>query len=486
MGPWFCFSPSIPAWAMDFQHIHAESGKTQRFPPYEIPMNLREPSTWGRNRHNLGHESRIVLMALVAGFPAVLVSMILLWKLDFTPKVQWTLTVVILLFWLGFCSALRTRVVLPLQTLSNLLAALREGDFSIRARGAGREDALGEVVLEVNALGATLRQQRLGAVEATALLAKVMEEIDVAIFAFDNHQCLRLVNRAGERLLAMTEDRLIGKTAQELGLAGCLEGSQSRLLEVSFPAGAGRWELRRSTFRQEGLPHQLLVLTDLSRALREEERQAWKRLIRVIGHELNNSLTPIKSIAASLDNLLVKEPRPSDWMEDMRRGLGVIGNRGEALTRFMEGYARLAQLPPPKKQSLDVGTWIRRVVRLETRMEVRIVPGPELTIRADGDQLDQLLINLVRNGVDAAQSTSGAVRVGWTKTLSHLEVWVDDEGPGLSNTANLFVPFFTTKPKGSGIGLVLCRQIAEAHDGSLALENRAGASGCRAHLRLPL
>jgi two-component system nitrogen regulation sensor histidine kinase NtrY len=449
-------------------------------------MNLREPSTWGRSRFNLGHESRIVIMALVAGFPAVLVSMFLLWKLDFTPKVQWTLSVLIMIFWLGFSTALRARVVLPLQTLSNLLAALREGDFSIRARGAGRNDTLGEVALEVNALGATLREQRLGAVEATALLAKVMEEIDVAIFAFDNHQCLRLVNRAGERLLALSADRLIGRSAVELGLADCLEGTGARLLDVSFPGGAGRWELRRSTFRQEGLPHQLLVLSDLSRALREEERQAWKRLIRVIGHELNNSLTPIKSIAASLDSLVAKERRPADWLDDMRRGLAVIGNRGEALSRFMEGYARLAQLPPPKKQSLDVGTWIRRVARLETRMEIGIVSGPELSILADGDQLDQMLINLVRNGVDAALVTRGGVRVGWSKTLSRLEVWVDDEGPGISNTANLFVPFFTTKPKGSGIGLVLCRQIAEAHDGSLALENRVGAPGCRAHLRLPL
>ncbi len=449
-------------------------------------MDLREPSTWGRSRFRLGHESRIVLIALLAGLPAVLVSMILLWKGDYTPKVEWTLTVLIVVFWVGFSTALRTRVVLPLQTISNLLAALREGDFSIRARGAGRRDTLGEVVMEVNALGATLREQRLGAVEATALLSKVMEEIDVAIFAFDNNSRLRLVNRAGEKLLAQSVDRLIGRTAAELSLADCLEGVDSRLLEVSFPGGSGRWELRRSSFRQEGLPHQLLVLSDLSRALREEERQAWKRLIRVIGHELNNSLTPIKSIAASLDSLLLRDPRPMDWQEDMHRGLAVIGNRGEALSRFMEGYSRLAQLPPPRKQPLDVGTWIRRVIRLETRLEVVLVPGPDLAILADGDQLDQLLINLVRNGVDAALVLGGGVRAGWSKTPTHLEVWVDDEGPGISNTANLFVPFFTTKPKGSGIGLVLCRQIAEAHDGSLALENRVGANGCRAHLRLPL
>jgi two-component system, NtrC family, nitrogen regulation sensor histidine kinase NtrY len=451
-------------------------------PAAERPAPSRPHHHWV----HLRHDSAIVILALAAGFPAVLVCLILLWRGDITPKVQWTLTVLVVSCWLGFSFALRTRVVVPLQTISNLLAALREGDFSIRARGADPEDTLGGVALEVNALSATLREQRLGALEATKLLTKVMEEIDVAVFAFDHESNLRLVNRAGERLLGQPAERIRGRTAAELGLADCLQGEESRLVEFALTATAGRWEIRRTTFRQAGLPHQLLVMSDLSRALREEERKAWKRLIRVLGHELNNSLTPIKSIAASLDNLLLKEPRPDDWLEDMHRGLAVIGNRGEALSRFMEGYSRLAQLPPPRRQPMDVGSWIRRVVRIETRLKVRCVEGPPLSIEADGDQLDQLLINLLRNAADAVQSTGGGVETGWGKSASHLEVWVDDEGPGLSNTANLFVPFFTTKPHGSGIGLVLCRQIAEAHGGSLVLANRANSPGCRALLRVPL
>jgi nitrogen fixation/metabolism regulation signal transduction histidine kinase len=425
-------------------------------------------------------------MSLAAGLPAVLVAMLLLWLGDHTPKVLWTLTVIIFGFWFGFSFALRSRVVRPLQTISNLLAALREGDFSIRARGYDRTDTVGDVMAEINALGTTLQGQRLGAVEATALLGKVVEEIDVAVFAFAGDGTLKLVNRAGERLLAQPSARLVGRSASELGLAPCLEGEGSRLLEVSFPGGSGRWELRRTTFRQDGLPHQLLVLSDLTRALREEERQVWKRLIRVLGHELNNSLAPIRSIAASLDRLLARDPRPDDWQEDMRKGLAVIGNRGEALTRFMEGYSRLSHLPSPQRQPLDVPTWIRRVVGLETRMTVSIAEGPELSIHADGDQLDQLLINLLRNGVEAAMSSGGGVSVGWNSTAAQLEVWVEDEGPGLPNTANLFVPFFTTKPNGSGIGLVLSRQIAEAHGGTLTLSNRSGGHGCRALLRLPI
>ena len=427
-----------------------------------------------------------MLLGFAAGLPGTLVALVLLWVADYTPRMQWTLTIFILAFWLGAAFALRARVVYPLQTLANLLAALREEDFSFRARGARSGDALGEVMLEVNALGEVLRDQRLGALEATALLRKVMVEIDVAVFTFDGKQRLRLLNRAGERLLAQPAARLLGRTAFELGLADCLEGEPARTLPMSFPGGTGRWGIRRSTFRERGMPHQLLVLTDLSRPLREEERQAWQRLIRVLGHELNNSLAPIKSMAGTLGTLLAREPRPADWKEDMRRGLGVIAARAEVLSRFMEAYARFARLPTPRLQPVEVGALLRRVAGLETRLRVNLLGGPELTIQADGDQLEQLLINLLRNAVDAALETGGGVRMGWTRNGDYMEVCIEDEGPGLPNTSNLFVPFFTTKPGGSGIGLVLSRQIAEGHGGALTLENRRNGPGCEARLRLPL
>src|SRR5207344_2996971 len=240
------------------------------------------------------------------------------------------------------------------QTVSNLLAALREGDYSIRGRAAGRDDPLAEVMHEVNALGKTLREQRLGALEATALLQTVMSEIEVAIFAFDGEQKLRLVNRAGERLLAQPAERLMGKSAADLSLEDCLDGESPGTLQKSFPGGAGRWEVHRGVFRERGAPHQLLVLSDLSRALREEERQAWQRLLRVLGHELNNSLAPIKSMAATLESLLARNPRPADWQDDMIRGLAVIASRSEALGRFMGDYARLARLPQPSVRPVIV------------------------------------------------------------------------------------------------------------------------------------
>ncbi|HZT38477.1 MAG TPA: ATP-binding protein [Bryobacteraceae bacterium] len=432
------------------------------------------------------HEWRISCMALMAGLPAVVTSLVILWTRPCPPLIQWMLSLLILGFWCGFAAAIKERVASPLRTLANLLEAMREGDYSIRARAAQGEDALGDVMQQLNAMGATLQAQRLGALEAATLLRKVMEEIDVAVFAFDSAHRLRLVNRAGERLLSQPSERLLNSSAESLNLSEFLEGEETRTVQRAFPGATGRWGVSRSMFREGGLPHQLLVISDLTRPLREEELQAWQRLVRVLGHELNNSLTPIKSIAGSLEGLLAREPRPPDWEEDMRRGLAVIAARSEALSRFTGAYARLAKLPRPQLRPVDVAKLIEQVLGLETRLRPVLRPGPEIVILADSDQLEQLLINIIRNGVDAALETGGGVEVGWARRNSMLEIWVHDEGPGISNMGNLFVPFFTTKPGGSGIGLVLSRQIAEAHGGSLTLQNRPDGRGCEARLRLPI
>ena len=432
------------------------------------------------------HEHRVLLTALASGLPAVIVTLSILWFDNYPARVQWTLTVIVVGFWWGFAVAVRERVASPLRTLANLLEAMREGDYSIRARGARGEDALSEVMQQVNAMGATLRAQRLGALEATTLLRKVMEEINVAVFAFDQEERLRLVNRTGEKLLTQPSQKLLGLKAGALGLEDWLQGEPTQTRQHTFPGGTGRWGITRASFREGGLPHQLLVVTDLTRPLREEELQAWQRIVRVLGHELNNSLTPIKSIAGSLESMVSRDELPEDWMDDMKRGLAIIGSRSEALSRFMSAYARLAKLPRPQFARVDVPTLVRRVASLETRQHVQIIEGPALAIQGDSDQLEQLLINLVRNGVDAARETGGAVRLCWDRQGAALRIAVEDEGPGIANTTNLFVPFFTTKPGGSGIGLVLCRQIAEAHGGTLTLQNRETGTGCEARLLLPL
>ncbi|MEP7218418.1 MAG: ATP-binding protein [Bacteroidota bacterium] len=453
----------------------------------DIPPRATVPAGSGAaQRPRISFEGRIFRMALMAGFPGSLLSLLLLWTGDFTPKVQWTISLFVLLSWIGFALAARGRVVVSLQTLANLLAALREGDYSFRGRMAGNgDDALSDVMREINSFSEILREQRLGALEASALLRTVMAEIDVAVFAFSADGKLRLVNRAGEALLARPVEALIGGSAAELGLAECIAGDADATRQITFPGGAGRWGIRRTTFRQQGLPHHLLVLLDLSQPLRREELHAWQRLVRVLGHELNNSLAPIRSIAGSLGTLVARDDRPDDWREDMARGLTVIASRAAALSRFMEAYTRLARLPAPRFAPVDIGALADRVARLETRRHVVLHPGPEIIISGDADQLEQLLINLLRNAVDAALETGGAVALEWRATSAGIEIIIADEGEGISNTTNLFVPFFTTKPAGSGIGLVLSRQIAEAHGGALTLENRTERSGAIARVILP-
>ncbi len=435
-------------------------------------------------------DHRILWLALAAGFPGVAALLVMLWYGDEPGRVQWTVGILVVAAWIGGSLLVRQRVSAPLQTLANLLAAVRERDFSIRPRSApgpaARErDPLAAVMTEVNDLAATLHDQRLGAIEAGALLRTVMLEIDVAVFTFDGGGSLRLVNRAGERLLGVAADRLLDRTADQIGLQRCLEGPTPRIENVAFPGGSGRWEVRRTTFRQEGRPHQLLVLTDVSRPLRDEERQAWQRLIRVIGHEINNSLAPIKSIAGSLQALVSSDALRTENQDDMRRGLAVIASRSDALSRFTTAYSQLAKLPSPQIATVDVGDLVRRSAGLERRLAVVVDPGPAITVPVDPVQIEQLLINIIRNAVDAALESGGGVRAGWRLEASALLIYVEDEGAGLTNASNLFVPFYTTKPGGTGIGLVLSRQIAETHGGTLTLENRADRTGCVALLKLP-
>jgi nitrogen fixation/metabolism regulation signal transduction histidine kinase len=279
--------------------------------------------------------------------------------------------------------------------------------------------------------------------------------------------------------------------------------SENQTLVPTVFNGGGRWFVRRSSFRQRGVPHTLVVLSDVSRALREEERTAWQRLIRVMGHELNNSLAPIISIAGSLNARLSTTNLENTQREDFERGLNIIETRAASLNRFLQAYRQLAQMPPPVLKQCSISTLAKRVAALETRVKITVIPGPDITLMADADQIEQMLINLLRNAAEAAlgpslssESPDGLsdpaagnsepqVVFTWRMTNKDAILTIEDNGPGLMNPANTFVPFYTTKPGGSGIGLVLSRQISESHRGSLELANRRGQRGCVVEVTLP-
>ena len=435
-------------------------------------------------------ERTVVLRAALVAAPGVIFAAAALYDLRW-PNYAKVLALLSTLCATGFfIRRFVPQLFYPINTATNLLEALREGDYTLRA--TTRPGALGTLVSKVNLLAETLKSERLRAQEAGALLNKVLDEVDVSVLAFDEDAVLRLANKSALALFRIRPKDIGQINAHDLALAEFLGGAAERVEPQGFPGGQGRFEVHRRTFRDRGREHQLLVMSDMTRALREEERGAWQRLIRVLGHELNNSLTPIRSMAQSLGGILARDPRASDWEEDMRDGLATIADRAGGLSRFMTAYATLARLPPPKLAPTELVPLLRRAAKFDPRKAAELIEGEPINLSLDADQIDQVLINLVKNAVEAALVTGGGVQVRWQVRAKDVLIEVLDEGTGLANSDNLFVPFFTTKPGGSGIGLVLARQIVEAHGGLLNLRNRndnllgENKTGCVAEIILPL
>lgn len=434
---------------------------------------------------------RLLFSVLMAGLPAVVLCLVLLWVNEYSLYHKLEGTAFVLISWLVLSFSARTTFTYSIQVLSNVVASLKEEDFSVRATQALKGDSLGELAIEINTLATALEDERLGTLETASLLRKVMAEAGAAILTFSPDERIHLINRAAAALLGGPEERLLGRKASDLEIEDLLNGPPSETITRSFGGIESRWLVRRTWFRQHGIQHRLVVLSEVSEALRAEERMAWQRLIRVLSHEINNSLAPIKSIARTLGRMSSKFQLPAESHENLVHGLEIIGSRADSLNRFLQSYTELAKLPPPRRRNFEFKRLAAHVAGLEHRVAVTVRDGPDVEANIDPDQIQNTLINLVKNAAEAVLMKSGPepisepIIVTWKTIGTDLEIAILDRGVGLSDTKNLFVPFYTTKETGTGIGLLLCRQIVENHGGRLTIRNRQDTRGCEVVIRIP-
>jgi len=430
-----------------------------------------------------------VSLLAVALFIAVVVAAALLGRSELS--LEWpvwaavVLGTVVMLLWL--VRRLSAWILRPLAGASTVVEALRDGDFSLRLRET-HLGPLDELAHSINLLAESMRTDALNRRESGLLLGKILEEIDLPVLAFRDDGHLTLSNPAARKLIGLRLHD--GVDAAALGLDELLQRPVDRTennqsVRLVFPGGSGRFVVKRRAFRLGGVPHRLLVLAEVGSILSAERNEAWQSLIRVMSHEINNSLSPIKSLAETWATRLRDPARELD-RESLAESLALISRRSGGLSRFVGIYAALARLPDPSRETVDLDELLQKICALEPRVPIRL-EGSDISFELDRDQIEQAMINLVRNAVDAVSGCEQPeILIGCVEKAGGLCVKVIDNGPGPPESKNLFVPFFTTKPSGSGIGLLLVRRIAELHGGSFDLAARDdGRSGAVARLWLP-
>ena len=372
----------------------------------------------------------------------------------------------------------------PFHILANQVRSIHQGDYTQRLISYSKNHAIGFLHDEINTLADELQNNRLSTIESNRRFQYLIDQLEIGVISFDEKWTTTLVNHHLARHFNQNPTQLNGKSCNELGLEGLREASSGRTIWITFPKKSSRYVIHANDFRDDGRPQHLFLLTDVNTQLREEERLAWQRLIRVLGHELNNSLTPIISLSNSLKTRIQRGLIEENTKESIE-ALEVISKRAEGMNRFVNDYSKLAKLPKPNRQSLKLSEQLNRVKQLLSLPALTIHSSGDVTIMADPDQIEHLFINVLKNADQAINQTDGKIELHWKRESTDVVVTIDDNGPGIEKLDNLFVPFFSTKPGGSGIGLVLSRQIAEANGGALDLVNRE-QGGCRVIMRLPV
>lgn len=431
-----------------------------------------------------------------AGLPALLALALCLWQLPWLIYPKILLMTLALLAWAWGGWSWQRRWQDRLRQAANVLEGLAQGDPTLRLHAG---PGLAELATPIAALGRQLRQVQDQARAEQDLTRTVLQALDLAVLAFDEAGRLCLINPSAELLLKAPGAALLGRTAESLGLSGWMEGAQEVVCEHAFPGASGTWRIRRHRQALAAPGHTLLCISDLRQALREQELKAWHHLLRVLSHEVQNALAPIISLSGSLQPgaaaaARAEAPPSPTWSEDLREALPLIESRARQLSEFVRRYARWSRLPEPQWQLFDLLPLLQRLAALSGGVRLAWVDAAgepceapaSLPFHGDAGQIEQLLGNLLKNAHEAERAAGiAAPEVELVCACPPERLWLRDRGVGLANPANLFVPFYTTKPGGSGIGLVLSRQIAEGHGGSLWLSARQDGPGAEARLHFP-
>jgi nitrogen fixation/metabolism regulation signal transduction histidine kinase len=428
---------------------------------------------------------RVLLVFALATLPALVLAV--LWVLDSELDDYARMLIIFLLVaWTGFLVMASHRSISShLRSIDNLLEALETEDYSLRATDQYGTDELGSVYARVNKLAESMQYKRVAESELHFLLEKVIEQIDVAIVVFDSQLAISMLNPRCCELLAKSPAELVGTPLAESEFTRL--PWKDTLVDYEFPGASGKWKITWQEYREQGRPGRILYISDLQTVLAEQELKTWKNLIRVIAHEVNNSLAPISSISQSLISLIEPANMPAEWRAKVVSVLEVIGQRSESLKTFISQYAQIARLPEPNMTEVSLQSLFKKATSMFEGQQFEI-KGLADSTPAYGDalQLEQLLINILKNAVESQQGKAGTIEIEVGSTSKFLILTIRDEGMGISNPENLFTPFYTTKDGGSGVGLTLCRQILAMHGGDISLRNRADTQGAEATIRLPL
>lgn len=383
-------------------------------------------------------------------------------------------------------SLIHQKSAFQFRSLSNLLEAMLKGDYALRLRSDKPDSALDELVISINKLAEHLSQQRLMSVENQLLLNTVIEHIDVAILSVDENGLTHQLNPAAKKLISANNSKERKAVTEQIEILKNMAIGRSQVLQLSFAQHNGRFRVHCEEFRSSGLQHRLILITDIAHLLRMEEDKAWQNLVRVLSHEINNSLTPIASISQTLLKMSQSQQGFPPEDKDLSQGLKLISERSHDLQEFVNSYKKLNKLPAPNLQEFDITLIANKVANLFDQKKFKIISQESIALMIDAIQIEQVLINLVKNGIEASTDNQPPVTMSWLYTEDQCRILIVDCGTGVRNPENLFVPLYTTKPHGSGIGLALSRQIIESHNGQLTLSNRSDQQGCVAQIVLPI